>query len=61
MNLLTTEDVARILGVTTRTLARYRAEGTGPRWSRIGGALVRYDERDLLEYVAERRLKGEDN
>ncbi|QYJ03110.1 helix-turn-helix domain-containing protein [Nocardioides panacisoli] len=35
--LLTTDQVAEALGVSTKTLANYRARGTGPKYVRVGG------------------------
>jgi predicted DNA-binding transcriptional regulator AlpA len=34
--LLTPKEVAEILGVSEQTLARYRAQDTGPRWIKLG-------------------------
>ena len=38
-DLLTADDVAHRLGVTTKTLANWRARGTGPRSVRIAGRI----------------------
>lgn len=50
-DLLTTQDVAVALGVSTKTLANYRARGTGPRHIRIGGR-VYYRHEDYVAYWA---------
>jgi predicted DNA-binding transcriptional regulator AlpA len=48
--LLTPKEVARELGVTERTLARWRAAGFGPVWCRVGPRLVRYDRESVRSY-----------
>lgn len=47
--LLTPDDVAAALGVSTKTLANYRARGTGPRHIRVGGK-VYYRREDYAAY-----------
>lgn len=42
---------AQFLGISVRTLERYRVSGTGPRFCRLGRRLVRYREADLEEWV----------
>jgi predicted DNA-binding transcriptional regulator AlpA len=42
--LLTEEEVARRLRVTTRTLLRWRNTGDGPEFVRIGPRMLRYSE-----------------
>lgn len=49
-SLLNQKQAAAILGISVRTLERYRVAGTGPRFSRLG-RLVRYRECDLEEWV----------
>lgn len=39
---LTQEEVAKALGVTTRTLANWRQAGRGPEWFMAGEKLIRY-------------------
>jgi predicted DNA-binding transcriptional regulator AlpA len=57
---LTVDETALMLRVNRRTLHRHRAAGIGPRWSRIGLRLIRYDRQDVLELVAhhERKDRG---
>jgi len=50
IKLLTTEQVAEILGVKPGTLRIWRIQGKGPHFRKIG-ALVRYDERVVLEWI----------
>jgi predicted DNA-binding transcriptional regulator AlpA len=49
-SLLNQKQVARVLGVSVRTLERHRVAGTGPRWARLG-RLVRYRQSDLTAWV----------
>jgi len=55
-HLLNQKEVARFLGVSTRTLERHRVAGTGPRYALLG-KLVRYRQSDLADYV-ERHLRS---
>jgi predicted DNA-binding transcriptional regulator AlpA len=48
--LLDQRDAAKVLGVSVRTLERYRVTGMGPRFCRLG-RLVRYRECDLEDWV----------
>ncbi len=38
-DLLPPDDVARLLGVTTKTLANWRARSTGPDYVRVAGRI----------------------
>lgn len=52
---------AAFLGVAVSTLARWRVEGRGPRWSKLGSS-VRYDVADLHAWVdAQRRRSTSDS
>lgn len=46
------DDSAAFLGVSTRTLQRWRATGDGPRFSRLGGRVV-YKRRELVRFLDE--------
>jgi len=48
--------VGQLLGLSHRTLDRYRATGRGPAWYKFGGA-VRYRRSDVIAW-AERRQQG---
>ncbi|QKK02748.1 MAG: helix-turn-helix domain-containing protein [Pseudomonadota bacterium] len=50
--LLSTEQVAEILGVSDRTVIRWRAERIGPPWCKIGRQ-VRYRRQSLNRWIAE--------
>ena len=45
---------ATFLGIAVQTMARWRVEGGGPPYLKLGSR-VRYDQPDLLEWVCERR------
>jgi predicted DNA-binding transcriptional regulator AlpA len=42
--------VASLLGISTRTLERYRVSGTGPRYVKLG-KLVRYLKTDIDAWI----------
>lgn len=50
---LTPEEVAEYLGSTKSWLAQMRYRGDGPRFLKMG-RLVRYRERDLIEWLETR-------
>jgi predicted DNA-binding transcriptional regulator AlpA len=47
---LRTQEAARFIGLSYRTLEKYRISGTGPKYSKIGGRIV-YAVSDLREWV----------
>jgi len=58
--LLPQQTVAARLGVTARTIERWRTEGAGPPFLKVGRG-VRYDEADLSAWLAaQRRLSTSD-
>lgn len=52
--LLTPQEVADMLGLTERTLERWRITGEGPRYSKLSRSTVRYLRDDVIEFVADR-------
>jgi predicted DNA-binding transcriptional regulator AlpA len=50
--LLRPADAAEFLDLSTSTLAKKRMTGDGPRFVKFGGGAVRYDLKDLQEFVA---------
>ena len=48
--LLEPAETAEILGVTVNTLAKFRMDGRGPQWVRVGGC-IRYEFCALDEYI----------
>ncbi|HEV2567861.1 helix-turn-helix domain-containing protein [Sphingomonas sp.] len=55
---LTTEQAARALNVSVRTLQNYRVLGTGPSYVEIGPRIVRYLPEDLVSYMRSRRVRS---
>ena len=49
---LDTRSVAARLGVTPRTLWRWRRDGVGPVWTRVGRAKVGYRPAAIETYLA---------
>jgi excisionase family DNA binding protein len=54
-NWLGTEEAAKYLGVTERSLQKWREKNVGPKFSRVGPRLVRYAKLDLDAFVARKR------
>lgn len=52
-DLLTPDDVSRVLGVPLKTLAHWRTQRTGPLFLRVG-VTVRYRRVDLETWIEER-------
>lgn len=48
---LGTADASVYIGLSVPTLKKYRLDGTGPRYARIGSKIV-YRPSDLDEYIA---------
>ena len=57
-SLLTPPEASRWLRVAVQTLARWRCEGQGPPFVRLGGNRVFYRRDDLEGYVASRRFRS---
>ena len=53
-NFLDTQQAARFLGLSAKTLARYRVTGEGPVFHRFGNR-IRYLRDDLKDWAAKRR------
>lgn len=51
---LTTEEVARLLVVSRRTLEGWRTKGLGPPYRRLSHRCVRYDQADVLRWSEDR-------
>jgi excisionase family DNA binding protein len=51
---LTTAEAAEILGVSTRTLEKWRMEGGGPKYVRLSPRCIRYRLRELDEFLKTR-------
>jgi excisionase family DNA binding protein len=53
----TERDAAERLGVSVRTLQKWRLQGDGPRFVKLGHA-VRYDGQDLEAYIESSRRRS---
>lgn len=51
-------DAARALGVSVRTLQKWRSSGTGPRFARFGASVV-YPKALLEEWLAAQAGEGD--
>lgn len=59
--LLSTQDAAKVVGLSPQTLAILRVEGGGPRYVKLGRS-VRYDPADLAAWVeANKRASTSEN
>ncbi len=56
-NLLTTDEVARQLGVSPTTLRMWRYQGVGPRYIKLE-KIVRYAAEDLEAYMEKRTYRS---
>ena len=56
-NYLSTRQAAAYLGLSPRTLDRYRVSGEGPDFYRFGGRIL-YRQADLEQWAAERRVSS---
>ena len=52
---MTEAEAAEHIGVCLRTLQRYRADGAGPEWSRIGPRRIRYMRQDVDAWLARQK------
>ena len=50
-DLVTEYEAAAILCVSVQTLRNWRWQGRGPRFSKIGKRLIRYNRADLTDFV----------
>jgi len=52
--LLNTSTVARMLGISPRTLKDWRCKERGPKWISIGKNTVRYRMADVEQFINQR-------
>ena len=53
---LTSQEVADLLRVSDKTIQRWRADGSGPPYYRLGGA-IRYIRDEVLEWIQTGRVR----
>ena len=53
-DLMTEEEVAKLLTVSVSTVKRLRVSGEGPRSIRISKRVVRYRRQDVLDWMRQR-------
>jgi excisionase family DNA binding protein len=56
--LLTTQEAAELLGLADATLKRWRINGNGPPFRRIGMRMIRYKREDVIAWSDKRRLQN---
>ena len=49
---------AKLLNMSTATLARWRMHGLGPEFNKLGKTVVRYNRESLTRWLAERLVKA---
>ena len=52
--LLNTNQLAKVLGISSKTLSAYRRDGTGPEYVKLGH-LVRYQMEDVQAWLEEKK------
>ncbi len=53
-DVMTTDEVARYLGINKKTLDRLRGRGDGPRYLRLTSKIIRYRRADVEEFLETR-------
>ena len=54
--LLDEKEVAEYLGVSFKTLRRWRFDRRGPSYAKVGGKLIRYPYRELKAWVDQQTI-----
>ena len=57
---LNESSAAKYLGVSAKSLQRWRFERRGPAYSKVGGKIVRYAIADLNKFFDQSRVDHED-
>ena len=57
---LNESSAAKYLGVSVKSLQRWRFERRGPAYSKVGGKIVRYSIDDLNKFFDQSRVDHED-
>jgi len=56
--LLTSDEVAAVLQVSTSTLSRWRHRGEGPAWHALAGGFPRYSVADVKVWLTTQRREA---
>lgn len=51
-------EVAAILGVANTTLEAWRIKGKGPRFLKVGKGAIRYDRKDVAEWIEAQKVSS---
>lgn len=57
ITLMDEADLAELLEISVRTLQKWRHEGGGPRYVKLG-RMVRYDWEDVMDWLESRKLRS---
>ena len=57
---LTESEAADYLGISKKTLQRWRFDHKGPAYAKLNGKLIRYHQADLDEWMAQQTITHED-
>jgi len=57
---LTESYAAEYLGISKKTLQRWRFDLKGPAYAKLNGKLIRYHQADLDEWMAQQTITHED-
>lgn len=49
--MLTTKEVAEIVGLSEYTISKYRMMGIGPKFFQLGNKIIRYKRNDVYEWL----------
>ena len=55
---MNTVQAAEYLSVSEATMKRWRSNGTGPEYIRLGERIIKYRQTDLDRWLIERRMSG---
>lgn len=51
------QELSKYLGVSTRTIQRWRVSGEGPPWIRMGARAIRYSVKSCKAWAEQRTYK----
>ena len=57
-NVLTEAETARVIGASASGVRKWRREGSGPPYIRIGSRLIRYSAEDVQAWLDNRKVGG---